>query len=71
MKNSTCHERLLNESVIVNLIISLKSLDVLGHSIAAAHVDAAIQSLKNKSDLDFNKTIIDCFSSPERIKTDS
>lgn len=68
MVTPNCHERLLNESVIINLIVSLKSLDVLGHSVAAAHVDAAIQSLKNASDLDFDKSIIDAFFAPDRIK---
>lgn len=66
---SSC-KAMLNQSVIVQLHLALKSLDILGKSVAAAHIDAAIQNLKDESISDNNTSRTDISLEPFDAKMD-
>jgi len=70
MDKLSSYESVLNQSVIMQLHLVLKSLDLLEHSIAAAHVDAAIQSMKNTTSMDCDSTIFDASFQTAKTKMD-
>jgi len=70
MDTSSCYKSLLNQSVICHLQLAQKSLDALGKSVAAAHIDAAIQNLINISIMDDNASESDPSLGPVDTKMD-